>query len=149
MITKQQAEASFDELVGIFDDTCENTLPLVELSDIILTDALKNQITLELTWNSVVGKIKTLKSQIDMIIDEAYSDAITKELKDSYRSTSISEAREFAKTDKTYRDFRGLSIEVNDLYEEAKGILDTIHSRRYVLNNITNSAVASVDKTIL
>jgi len=149
VITKKEAMEMFDNLVEVFENTSDKTLPLVELSNITLAEALKNQVVLELTWNEIVGRVKTLKSQIDVVIEEAYSDAITRELKDSYRSTSISEAREFAKTDKVYRDFKGLSVEVNDLYDESKGILDTIHSRRYVLNNMTNSIVASVDKNIL
>lgn len=125
---------------------CEESI-LIE--GITLKNALKSQLQLQMDWEIITKRISYLFDLIENEMETEYAEAISKELKDSYRSTSITEAKEFAKTNKNYRDMRKLFIDVKYLRDEARGVLETINSRKYLLNNMTNAVVASVDDTIL
>ena len=125
---------------------CEESI-LIE--GITLKTALKSQLQLQMDWEIITKRISYLFDLIENEMETEYAEAISKELKDSYRSTSITEAKEFAKTNKNYRDMRSLFIDVKYLRDEARGVLETINSRKYLLNNMTNAVVASVDDTIL
>lgn len=144
--------AVMQDLVNLekdFDSLYEDTSDLIVIDDMQLKEGLKTQIQLEIQWERLAKKIKRIRDEYEQLTEEAYSDSISEELKNSYRSSSIQEAREFAKTNPRYRESKRVYIKAKNLYDEANGILEIIESRRYVLNNMTNSMVASVEKTII
>ncbi len=134
--------SNYEELLA----KCEESILLEGIS---LKEALKSQLQLQMDWEVVSKRITYLCDQIENEMETAYAEAIKKELKDSYRSTSISEAKEFAKTDPDYKALRKLYINVKYTRDEARGVLDTVNSRKYLLNNMSNAIVASVEDTIL
>lgn len=142
-------EKKFEQFVPIYEQTYENTLPEITLDNVLLKDALKNQVTLQLEWELLVKRISKIFDVCEHETETAYALAISKELKDAYKSTSISEAREFAKANPEYRRARRLMIDIKEIRDEAKGVLETIQSRKYILNNITNSVVSSVENHII
>lgn len=142
-------EAALEDYLKLYDATVNDTLPLVEIEGVTLKNALTTQITLQLRWESLAKKISKIYDVCEFMVESAYADAVSKELKDSYRNTSISEAREFAKADATYKDAKRVMIEAKVIRDETKGILDTIQSRKYILNNITNCVVASSENHVI
>jgi len=137
------------DLEDQYNATLDETIELVSIEDIKIKDALKNQLPLELSWNALLSKGKHIKDRAEYEMETAYSESIEKELKDSYRSTSISEAREFAKCNQAYKTARILFLDASALYDDIKAAMETVTSRRYVLNNLTNLVVASSENHLL
>lgn len=140
---------NLDDLRRKFDSLMEEAFEKIPLENVRLSDALKNQLELQLLWETLSKKCSTLYDICEIEADTAYSNAISAELKDSYKKTTVTEAKEFAKADANYKAFRRLLADVKELRDEARGVLSTIESRKYILNNLTNSIVAGVDGTIL
>lgn len=145
MSLKKQLE----DLEEQYNTTLDETLDLVSIEHVKIKDALINQLPLELSWNSMVSKGKSLKDRIEYEMDSAYSAAMEKELRHSHRSTSISEAREFAKCCPIYKEHRLLYLDADALLGDIKAAMETVTSRRYVLNNLTNLVVSSSESHLL
>ena len=133
---------SFESYLNEFEDE-------ILIESVKLKNALANQVKLQLIFETFYSKTKKLQSYIEEEMDNAYSEALTALTKDNYRDISISEAREGAKSDVTYRKYRRLNIEATGLVNDAKAALETVTTRRYVMNSMTNAIVASVESNIL
>jgi uncharacterized lipoprotein NlpE involved in copper resistance len=142
-------EQALEDYLLAYDTAVNDTLPMIEIDGVTLKNALTAQIKLQLRWETLAKKINKIYDVCEFVVESAYADAVTKELKDSYRNTSISEAREFAKADHQYKAARRIMIEAKVIRDETKGILDTIQSRKYILNNITNCVVASSENHVI
>jgi hypothetical protein len=119
------------------------------IESVKLKDALTSQVKLQLVFETFCSKAKKLQSFIEEEMDNAFSEALIKITSDNYKDIKISEARETAKADIAYRKYRRLNIEATGLVNDAKAALETVTTRRYVMNSMTNSIVASVENTIL
>lgn len=149
MATIDDVEKKYIALCPIYEQTFKDTEDLISLDSLVLKEALKNQIDLQLSWELIVKKFNKLYDVCEHEMDSAYAGAIGKELRDSYKNTSITEAREYAKADADYKRAKRLLIDIRETRDEARGILDTVQSRKYILNNITNAVVASVETHII
>lgn len=138
-----------EALITEFEDVYEKTIEDVKIDGSRLKEALANQIELMIKWETLLARAKTLVSIAEDGTENSYSDAITAVLQDSFKKYSITEAKEVARCDKTYRSWKRTSIDVNSLYNEVKAILEVVQSRKYILNNITNSVVASQENHII
>ena len=142
-------EKRYEHLLQIYEQTYQETEGIIHLDSVMLKDALKNQIELQLQWELIVKKFNKVYDVCELIAESAYAEAVSKELKDAYKNTSISEAREFAKANPVYKKAKRLLIDIRETRDEARGILDTVQSRKYILNNITNSVVSNVENHII
>lgn len=133
-----------------YDALLEETLPLMQLDDKMLKDALKEQVILLLQWEMFVSKAKLLYDDSDVVSDETYSAAIQNVYKsEKYRELSVSEVKDRAKADKAYVTCRKIQNQIRALRDESKGILETVVSRKYLLNNMAEAVIASAQNTML
>lgn len=121
----------------------------VGLDNIKLSDALKNQLKLQMRWDSLHKKVSYVYDMAQFLVEQAYADAVTIELKNSQRISSITEAKEFAKSNSDYKKCKRFMLIVQEVRDEIKVVVETVNSRKYILNNLTNAMIASVDETIL
>lgn len=135
-------ETNYNDLLG----KCEKS---ILLDGVTLKNALKSQLELQMDWEIITKQISHVHDIAENELDFIFAESLSDELKNSHRSTSITEAKEFAKTNKDYRDMRRLLTDIKRLRDESRGVLETINSRKYLLNNMTNALVATVDETIL
>lgn len=140
---------SFERGKELFETTLEATVDDVELDGCVLKDALKAQTKLQMRWELVTKRLNRVYDDIETYTETIYANAIKTEMRNKNKMLSITEAKEYAKTDPVYYDCRIFMAEVRELRDEARGLLDVVIARRYILNNLTNSVVASVDRTIL
>lgn len=145
----KKIKTDFDAAVKLYEKTYEETVDMVSLDGSVLKEALKNQVTLQLSWEMIVKKLNKVYDSCELAVDSSYAAAVSAELRNAYKSVSITEAKEFARANVDYQEAKKLLIDVREVRDEAKGILNTIESRKYILNNITNSVIASVDKHIV
>lgn len=145
----QKIKTRFDSQVKIYEQTYNDTIDSVSLDGVLLKEALKNQIDLQLAWEVIVKRINKTYELCELETESAYAAAVSAELKNAYKTVTITEAKEFAKADSDYQDAKRLLIDIREVRDEAKGILSAIESRKYILNNITNSVVASVENHII
>lgn len=127
----------------------DSSIEIIGLDNTRLIDSLKNQVDLQLRWASLLARVNYLYYSIENDVETSYAEAISRELRDSYKSTTITEAREFAKCDAQYKVFKRLMNETKLIKDEISGVLDTVNSRKYILNNISNSVVGGVEGHII
>lgn len=139
----------FGELEDAFEALYERTIDEIPIQNKKLKDALSNQIDLQLEWGMLAKSVGYIYDMCEIASEGEYSGAMTKELKDSYKTTTISEAREFAKASAHYQETRKLLAEIRRLKGNVNEVCETVNSRKYVLNNITNAVVASVENHII
>jgi len=142
-------ESKHKKLQEEYESLCDSTLPMMELDNVVVSKALKNQIHLQFVWESLVRELSHLHDFLESELEGLYSETVEDELKDSYRSSTISEAREFAKANKEYRTAKRLLLSIQETRDISKGILETITSRKYVLNNLSNLIIHGSDGYIL
>ena len=142
---KKQVEDLNEKLNEYYDEYLED----MTIDNVRLKDALKSQVTLQLVFESFYAKTKRLQGLIEEEMENAYSVAITEQTSNNYRDVSISEAKEAAKGNRMYRLYRRLNIEAKALVSDANATLETVTTRRYVMNNMSNAIIASVENTIL
>lgn len=139
----------YEELNTKFDEYLDEYQETIVLNDKKLKEALKDQVELQLVFEAMYSNTKRLQGFIEEEAENAFAEAIKSALSDNYRDVSITEAREIAKTDPMYRRYRRLNIDATGLTYDAKAALETVTTRRYVMNNMANAVIASVENTLL
>lgn len=142
-------EKQFDSLKKKCDDLYEETLDAVALDGKPIKVALKEQLTLQVEWEILCAQVNKIRNLSEDNKEDLYSKAIGKYINHSHRTYSITEAKELAKSDPDFRQARVFHIEVQELYDEVKGMLETVQSRKYILNNFSNLIVATSENVIL
>lgn len=142
---KKQVEDLNEKLNSYYDEYLDE----MTIDNIRLKDALKSQVTLQLVFESFYAKTKRLQGLIEEEMDNAYSEAVIEQTSNNYRDVSISEAKEAAKANRMYRLYRRLNIEAKSLVADSNATLETVTTRKYILNNMSNAVIASVENTIL
>ena len=147
--TITNAEKKLDEYEKMLEDLVDEHVPNMEIDGKALKQVLKDQLVLEVEFELITKKCKRVFAEFEQLSAEARTDAMNEILSNSYASRSITEAKEIALKDETYRRTKRIEVRAKSIYDEALGMQDVVHSRRYILNNITNATVASVKETLL
>lgn len=142
-------ELTFDTIREKYQDLFEELLDQIEIDNKLVKNALKEQITLQLQWELLHKEIANLYNLVETRVEEAYNEAVTNEMSNGYKKVTYSEAKSYAFADQSYKEAKALLIEVQRTRDEVKGILETIHSRKYILNNLSNLIVAGSQDQIL
>lgn len=142
-------EASFRKKVGEYEDLMEASLVEVEVDNKSLKDALKEQNGIQFKWERMSKSMDYYFNVCETISESMYADAIDRVMNNNYRDIKHNEARDRAKKDNDYRAARMLMNEIRHYRDEARGVLDVVISRRYILNNLTEAMCRSVDKDLI
>lgn len=122
---------------------------LILLENVRLKEALTNQVRLQLYWENLHTDLCYLFNTCEEEVENAFSKAYKEEFSKTMLDITTTQAKEYAKSNTEYRNWARLLNEVRSTRDECKGILETIVSRKYILNNITNAKVSSVDNDLL
>lgn len=142
-------EDEIEKFIEVYEEEFSKVEKDLPLDGKKLNSCLKNQLDLELTWERLTKRINVISDRCEHMVDTSYSVAVKNEIQNNHRTTSISEAKEFAKNDQNYRDFKKLSIEIKKYRDEARGVLEVVRSRKYILNNMTNAIINGSEDKIL
>ena len=142
-------EKLVDDMDQRIEENLESCMDDVIIDDRKLKECLTDQIKLQMIWETMYAKTKSLRDQIEAEMETIFAGVVEKEMKDTYRSTSITEAKEFAKANVDYVQLRRLFIRASGLHHDAKSALETVTTRKYVLNNVTNLVIASSEHHII
>jgi hypothetical protein len=71
------------------------------------------------------------------------------ELRNAYKSVNVTEAKSVANSNKMYRKFNSLAVQVAGLLYDADSAMETVTTRKYILNNMSNAIIASVENTVI
>lgn len=146
---KTNVEFMIDDIREDYNNLYERSLESISIDDKLIKDALKEQITLQLEWEMLHKKISNLYHIAESDVEESYNSAVSEELSDSYKKTTYSEAKSYAFANQEYKENKARLIEIQRIRDEVKGILDTVHSRKYILNNMSNLIVASMENHVI
>lgn len=142
-------ELTFDTIKEKYQQLFDELIDQIEIDNKLVKNALKEQIPLQLQWELLHKEIANLYNLVETKVEESYNEAVADELSDGYRKMTYSEAKSYAFADQDYKEAKALLIEVQRIRDEIKGILETIHSRKYILNNLSNLIVAGSQDQIL
>lgn len=138
-----------EEYGAEYDALFEETLSEIELDGQVLQTALKKQVTLLVKWELMSKKMDFAYNQCELLSEEAYAKAFKEAMFDRHRDVQTTQAKEIARSDKDYIDARKLLNVLRNMRDECRGILETVNSRKYILNNIVAALTHGVDHTIL
>lgn len=139
----------FDKLHADYESLFTDTEDSIMFDSRSLKEALKSQLPLELSWELMTKKLKNLYDQCEAEVEEAYAEAVKKESYDTYKEITFSEAKIYAKANPTYRTAVRLLNDIRSIRDESMGVLETIKSRKFLLNNMTDAIVSSSENHIL
>lgn len=140
----------FDKLDLQYGVLFEETLDEIAIENKVLKNALKSQMTLQIEWESMAKLWALLYDDSETLSDEEYAHAYTAVFNgEKYREISTTEAKERAKANPAYKNLKLLQNKIRHKRDECRGILDAVHSRKYILNNMTQSLISNVDNVIL
>lgn len=138
----------YDKTVKEYDKLFDETLPEIELKGKVI-EQLTHQVTLMIQWEVMTKRLNKLHDDCIILAEDEYGRALQTAMRDKYREVSISEAKEYAKMDDGYKNSRKLLNKIRHVRDEARGILEVIHSRKYILNNVVQSITADAENYIL
>lgn len=144
-----QIQTRFNDLSSKYDALFDETADLMELNETVIKTAIKDQISLEMQWELMAKKFNHLYDQCELEVDSSYSDAVRDAMSDKYKEVTFTEAKVYAKANPAYRTSVSLLNDVRHIRDECKGLVETVKSRKYLLNNLTNLIVASSENHIL
>lgn len=144
-----QIRTKAKELEAKFDTLYDDTIDLIPVSNKKLKDALADQIDLQLQWGTLSKSISHVYDMCEVEVESEYAGSVSKELRDSYKTTTITEAKEYAKASKEYQEAKRVLVDLKLLRDNAREVYEVVNSRKYVLNNITAAVVASMENHII
>lgn len=148
MTTPKDLQTRYDDLSVKFDEKYAEVEDLIDVNDVQLREALGAQTLLERNWLHFKARVSRLANEAEYYRDERLG-AAHKHFMHSQRAYSSTEVKRLAENDSEYLEYKMIHIQTLELKEMVDGVVDIIHSRRYVLNNITNAMVAAVDKQVI
>jgi hypothetical protein len=119
------------------------------LENITIKKALQSQITLELVFSDIFSKSKQLFSSVDDLLELTLAEVTSKTMKNSYSDIKLQEAKTHALASATYRRVKELHTLAKGLLSDTQVAYDTVTSRKFILNNLSNLVIASSEGTIL
>jgi len=142
-------EAQLHHLINEFDEIYDRTIDIVRLDGKTLKDTLVSQLPMQLELEMFVKRINYLHDLIEMDVEEAYAVAIANVIKKSQRELTATQAKDYSKADPEYRVSKRLLLDARKVRDEARGCLEVVNTRRFTLNNMTNSVIAGVEHAYL
>lgn len=139
----------FDKLVQEYEDLFKESEEPMVLDGKTISEALKSQIILELSYELMSKKLSHLYDQCETEVESAYSDAVKDAMSDRYKEVTFTEAKVYAKANPTYKASVSLMHDIRHIRDECKGLESVVRSRKYILNNLTNLVVAGSENHIL
>lgn len=111
--------------------------------------AMKQQIRLQIKWESVVSMIAGLLDECTTLSDELFAVAFHDRMINDDRSWSTTDAKILTQGDERYVKCKRLENRCKAAKREAEGFLRVIETRKYTLKNLTSLIIAGSDKYIL
>lgn len=144
-----EIKEAYEKQCTSYDVLFDSTLTEMEFDGRQLKEALKSQMALMVQWEVMTKRFNYLFDECELLVEKEYADALKKEMTDRYREVSISEAKEYAKGSATYQHARRLLNEIRNSRDESRGLLESVHSRKYIMNNMVQAIVANSENHIL
>lgn len=142
-------EALTRDLTESYDRLSVNIEDKLDVDNKILKEVIKSQIPIQLAWESITRRAGVLHEHAEYLTESAFAAEVSDLMANSSKSLTITEAKESAKASKLFRRAKTLQVSVKMLRDDCKAILDTVDTRKYAINNLTNAIIAGVDGNIL
>lgn len=132
----EQMQDKFELLQTLYDEQLEEDLSRIDIRDRVLSDCIKDQIELQLTWEDISKEVGFLVSELSDECDRIFSIAFKELSMDSQKALSFNEAKLYAQSDNDYVDTKRVLNRAKTLNAKCEAIIDSIKSRKYLLKNI-------------
>lgn len=131
-------EASVKEAETLLQEQYDEDYSLIDVSNSVLSDALKEQIPLQLRWEEIYNEFKSLQEQIEDETNRMFSLAFKQLNTNSYKQLNYNEAKLYAESDDDYVEYKRLLSRMNVVKAKCYSIVESINSRKYVLKNLVD-----------
>lgn len=123
-------------LQTLYDEQIEGDLSRIDIRDRVLSECLRDQIELQLTWEEISKEVGFLCAELDDECDRMFSIAFKELSMDSQKALTFNEAKIYAQSDPEYADTKRVFNKANSLKARCESIIDSIKSRKFILKNI-------------
>lgn len=145
----QEIRSHLQKLSEQFDQLSTDTIDKVSIQNRVLKDCLAEQPELHINWEAQYTSFYNLERRSRMIVDVVYAKAYNKELSNSYKSLTATEAKNLALSNADYIRTKRLHNDCLAAKDDCEVILNTVRSRQFTLKDITNAVVAGVESHII
>ncbi len=126
-----------------------NVSNILELENKPLGLANREQISWLYFYDEKLKDLKTMLSYIESDIKVIYG-KLYKDIKENNAyDLKSAEISLYIETKKEYRTFKIIEVEIKDLYEKYKSIVDAFSARGYILNNLTKLHTMNLENGIM
>lgn len=133
-----QMEDRLKDLQELYDEQADADIPRIDIQDRVLSDCIKDQIELQLTWEELSKEVGFLVSELSDECERMFSIAFKELSSNSHKALSFNEAKIYAQSDAEYAATKRVLNKAKTLEAKCEAIIDSIKSRKYLLKNLTD-----------
>jgi len=142
-------QAELDKFQIRFDELEKTAEADLALQGKRLEQAQTPHPTLQHNWGKLGAGLSWLYEEAKNDADTAFGQAYTNAQNDSYKTRSSTDAKWIAEKDDRYNKAVRIKNKVYRLKKEVDNVTDVIESRKYILKDLTNSIIHSVNNSKL
>jgi len=142
-------KSSLDYLQGEMDKLFENTEGKITIENRPLKECIAEQGSLHVEWGLLFSSIRDNERQAENMVEKVYAMVYSREMSNSYKSLSSTDARMKATSDDDYVRAKRLHNEAIRLKDDCETVLNIIKSRQYSLKDLSNILISGVEDHVL
>lgn len=145
----EELEKQMQHLEPIIESMLDEDEPLADLSDVKLSDALKQQVPFQMRWETVYRQSCWIVRRFEDEAERIYAVAFKELMSNSHKALNVTEAKAYALSDADLVRVKRLLREAELLKGTAEGMLDVIKTRSYTLKNICDTLISEKENYII
>lgn len=145
----QELENQIEDLRIIFDENLDGDEDQISIENSVLSEALKNQVTLQMRWETIYRHACWIVNQLEDETERLFSIAFKELMSDSYKSLQVSEAKTYALSDAEVVRAKRLLNKAKHHKGSTEGVLDSIKTRGYVLKNVCDVVINDKENYVI
>jgi len=137
------------KILKIYDEyliDAESDLSLVGKS---LEEACKEHASLQSYYYEKLCELKILLKYVESQLDKTKGELYKKYTENYSIKLATTEKINYIKMEPKYISMNCIYLEVEEIFEKFKAIVESFNSRGYMLNNITKARIAQIESTII
>jgi len=145
----QKLEDELNDFDSIFEDTFDKDELSISIENSVLSECLKNQVTIQLRWEQIYRHICWIMHCAEDETERLFSIAFKELMSDSYKKLQVSEAKTYALSDHEVVKSKKILNRAKLLKGNTEGVLDSIKTRGYVLKNVCDVVINDKENYVI
>lgn len=138
-----------EELDAMFEEEYGEDRLKIDVRDQVLFNALREQVALQMKYDEIYRTACWLVNEMETECESKFSIAFSNLLNNSQKALGVTEAKQYALSDKDYVDARRILSSAKYVKGKVEGTMDALTTRKYVLKNMCDALESGNDSHII